>query len=156
MVSRAEERVRAISHRVANRKNTRVFCQIGAHPLFAAVGDTLLNDLIEHANGTNVAKEAKIGFYNREAVIRQDPDVIIIVTMGIAAENERLAWRKFKSIKAVRNGRVFVMDAYRTCSPTPLTFADALAEIAGILHPESGTEVRNDCESVTERLGGRS
>lgn len=156
IVARAEEQVRAISHRVANQRKIKVFCQIGAHPLFAAVGDTLLNDFIERANGVNIAKAAKIGFYNREEVIRQDPDVIIIVTMGMAAENERRAWQRFKSIKAVRNGRVFIMDAYRTCSPTPLTFADALAEIAGLLHPESGIQARSDWGPGKERLAGRS
>lgn len=157
IVARAGEQARRISNRVAKEEKTKVFCQIGAHPLFAAVGDTLLDDFIEQASGTNIAKTAKIGFYNREEVIRQDPDVIIIVTMGIAAESERMAWRRFKSIKAVRNGRVFIMDAYRTCSPTPLTFADALAEIAGLLHPESGIDAKkSDRGASTERLAGKS
>ncbi|HAR96481.1 MAG TPA: ABC transporter substrate-binding protein [Deltaproteobacteria bacterium] len=133
----ADHKVRAISHGVGGQRKTKVFCQIGAQPLFTAVGDTLLNDFIERANGINIARGAKIGFYNREEVIRQNPDVIIIVTMGIAAEREKQAWQRFKSVNAVRNGRVAVMDAYRTCSPTPLTFADALAEFAAILHPES-------------------
>lgn len=137
IVRLAELKTKAISDGVAGRSKTRVFCQIGAQPLFAAIGDTLLNDFIERANGINIARTAKIGFFNREEVIRQSPDVIIIVTMGIAAEREKRAWQRFRSINAVRNGRIFVMDAYRTCSPTPVTFAEALAEFAAALHPES-------------------
>ena len=136
----AELKVKAISDGAAGPKKTKVFCQIGAQPLFTAVGDTLLNDFIEGANGINIARTAKIGFYNREEVIRQNPDVIIIVTMGIAAEREKQVWRRFKSIDAVRNGRIFIMDAYRTCSPTPVTFAETLAEFATVLHPESARQ----------------
>lgn len=136
----AELKVKAISDGVAGPKKTKVFCQIGAQPLFTAVGDTLLNDFIEGANGINIARTVKIGFYNREEVIRQNPDVIIIVTMGIAAEREKQVWRRFKSIDAVRNGRIFIMDAYRTCSPTPVTFAETLAEFATVLHPESARQ----------------
>lgn len=137
-VALAEEKVRAISDGVAKEKKPKVFCQIGAHPLFAAVGNTLLHDFIARAKGMNIAESAKIGFYSREEVVRQNPDVIIIVTMGMAAEKERQVWQRFKGINAVKNGRVFVMDAYRTCSPTPLSFADALAEIAALLHPGTG------------------
>lgn len=137
IIMAADRRVRAISDGVAGQRKTRVICQIGAQPLFVAVGNTLLNDFIERANGINVAKTAKIGFYNREEVIRQNPDVIIIVTMGIAAEQEKQAWQRFKSINAVKNGRIFIMDAYQTCSPTPVTFAKALAKFATLLHPPS-------------------
>jgi iron complex transport system substrate-binding protein len=144
----ADRKVKAISDGVAVRSKARVFCQIGAQPLFAAVGDTLLNDFIERANGINRARTVKIGFYNREEVIRQNPHVIIIVTMGIAAEREKQTWRRFKSIDAVRNGRIFIMDAYRTCSPTPVTFAEALAEFAAILHPEPAGQAR-DCGSAS-------
>lgn len=140
VASLARRKVKGLSDRVANEEKPRVFCQIGAQPLFAAVGDTLLNDFIERANGVNIAKAARIGFYNREEVIRQNPDVIIIVTMGIPGDREKRAWQRFRSINAVRDGRVFILDAYKTCSPTPLTFADALAEIAAILHPESALQ----------------
>lgn len=135
IVAQAEKKVRALTEGLAGQKSPKVFCQIGANPLFAAVGDTLLNDLIKQAKGKNIAESAKIGFYNREEVIRQNPDVIIIVTMGMAAANEKRVWRKFRGISAVRRGKVFVMDAYKTCSPTPVSFADALAEIAAALHP---------------------
>lgn len=141
IVAQASERVRVITDRVAAQGRPKVLCQIGANPLFVAVGDTLLSDMIERAQGENIAQTAKIGFYNREEVIRKNPDVIIIVTMGVAAENERVRWQKFRSINAVRNGRIFVMEAYRTCSPTPLTFADALADIGAALHPAKPGQV---------------
>jgi iron complex transport system substrate-binding protein len=153
IVALAENKVRAVSHRVAGQRRPKVFCQIGANPLFAAVGNTLLNDFIEHAKGVNIAREARVGFYNREEVVRQNPDVIIIVTMGMAAENEKRSWQKFKGVNAVRNGRVFVVDAYRTCSPTPLSFADALAEIAAALHPDANVSDSNDGHVIKQRAG---
>jgi iron complex transport system substrate-binding protein len=139
----ADLKVQAIADGIVGQAKTTVLCQIGTQPLFVAVGNTLLNDFIERAEGINVAKTAKIGFYNREEVVRRNPDVIVIVTMGLAAERERRAWQRFKSISAVRHGRIFIMEAYRTCSPTPLTFAEALAEFAAALHPESAGHLRD-------------
>lgn len=143
IAAEAREKVRTITDRAAGQGRPRVFCQIGANPLFAAVGDTMLNDMIERARGANIARTAKIGFYNREEVIRQNPDVILVVTMGMAAENEKRRWQKFRSINAVKNGRVFVMEAYRTCSPTPLTFAEALSDIADALHSDDAQQRLN-------------
>ena len=94
-----------------------------------------MNDFIELAGGTNIAREAKTGFYSREEVLRQDPDIIIIVLMDAATEVEKKAWQKFQVLKAVRHDRIFIMDPYRICSPTPRTFVDALEEMVKVLHP---------------------
>lgn len=135
LVEEAEKRVKGVADRVRAAKKVRVFCQIGARPLFAAVSGTLLNDLIERAGGTNIASASRIGFYSREEVVRQDPDVILIVTMGVAGGNEKRTWQKLTGMEAVRKGRIHVMDAYSTCSPTPLSFAGALADFAEAMHP---------------------
>ena len=135
-IVRAEgRRVDAIRKRIKGLPRPKVFIQLGAKPLFAATKDSFVNDFIEFAGGTNITREAKTGFLSREEVLRQDPDIIIIVGMDAAAGNEKKEWQKFHSLKAVKNDRIFIMDSYRVCSPTPRTFVDALEEMVKALHP---------------------
>jgi iron complex transport system substrate-binding protein len=135
IVKTAERRVDVIKKRVRGLPRPKVFIQLGAKPLFAATKDSFVNDFIELAGGTNIAREAKTGFYSREEVLRQDPDIIIIVLMGAATGNEKKGWQKFHALRAVRNDKIFIMDPYRICSPTPQTFVDALEEMVKALHP---------------------
>jgi iron complex transport system substrate-binding protein len=130
-----DRRVDAIKQRIKGLSRPKVFVQLGAKPLFAATKDSFVNDFIEFAGGTNIAREAKSGFYSREEVLRQDPDIIIIVGMDAAAGNEKKEWQKFHSLRAVKNDKIFIMDPYRVCSPTPRTFVDALEEMVKALHP---------------------
>jgi iron complex transport system substrate-binding protein len=135
IVRAADHRVNVIKKRVEGLPRPKVFIQLGAKPLFAATKDSFVNDFIELAGGTNIAREAKTGFYSREEVLRQDPDIIVIVGMDAAAGNEKQGWQKFHALRAVRNDKIFVMDPYRICSPTPRTFVDALEEMVKALHP---------------------
>ncbi len=114
----------------------KVFVQIGAKPLFTATKDSFINDFIEFAGGINIAN-TKTGLYSREEVVAQNPDVIIITTMGIVGDNEKKIWKKYKTINAVINNRIYIVDSYKLCSPTPVSFVETLNEIVGILHPRN-------------------
>lgn len=135
IVERARQDVDGIKKRTANLRRKRVFIQIGSKPLFTATRQSFLNDYIELAGGENVADCEKSGIYSREKVVEDNPDVIIITTMGMVGETEKEVWLNYPSITAVRNNDIHVMDSYRICSPTPVIFAETLKEIAEILHP---------------------
>lgn len=136
IINSAENKVAAIKKTVKNLPKPEVFIQIGAKPLFAATGSSFINDFIEFAGGINIAKEAKEGIYSREEVLKKDPEVIIIVTMGIVGEKEKEIWQRYKTLKAVKKDRIHIVDSYTLCSPTPAGFVEALEEMVGILHPE--------------------
>lgn len=142
IVGRVRARVARIRASVAGLPRARVFVEIGSRPLFTATGDSFINDFIEMAGGINVAARAESGLYSREKVLEEDPDLILIVTMGIAGEKEKATWQKFRTLKAVRNGRVYVVDSYKLCSPTPVTFVEFLEELAKLFHPELAGEGR--------------
>jgi len=135
IVAAARGKVDAIRKRIEGLPRPKVFVQLGAKPLFAATKDSFVNDFIEFAGGINIAREAKTGFYSREEVLKENPGVIIIVGMDAAAGNEKKTWEKFHALKAVKDDRIFIMDSYRVCSPTPRTFVDALEEMVRALHP---------------------
>jgi iron complex transport system substrate-binding protein len=114
----------------------KVFVQVGAKPLFTIPGDSLINDFIKFAGGLNIAQNSPSGFYTREEVLRSDPDVIIIVTMGISGEQEKEIWQRYRTLPAVKNNRIYIFDSYRLCSPTPVSFVETLEQIIVLLHPE--------------------
>jgi iron complex transport system substrate-binding protein len=136
IVNSAERKVDGLRKRTMRLKKQRVFVQIGTNPLFTVTKDSFLNDFIEFAGGINAAADAPRGFYSKEQVLKSDPDVILIIAMeGVAAEKEKQSWQKFKTLTAVKNHAVYVMDPYNICSPTPATFPLALEAIIRLLHP---------------------
>lgn len=136
IVEEANKEIGAIKEMIKDQPKPKVFIQIGARPLFTVTKDSFIHDLIELAGGINVASSAKTGLYSRENVIRKDPDVIIIVSMGIIGEKEKKYWEAYKTLKAVKGERIYFIDASKVCSPTPLSFVEALKEIVELLHPE--------------------
>ncbi|MFH1859856.1 MAG: ABC transporter substrate-binding protein [bacterium] len=138
MVRQAKKRVNVIAQKINKELKNKpaVFVQVGAKPLFTVTKDSFVNEFIEFAGGINIAHDAKTGLYSLEEVIQKDPDVIIITTMGIVGEEERKNWERYKTLKAVKNKRIYIVDSYKLCSPTPVSFAETLEEMIGILHPE--------------------
>lgn len=139
IASRAEARVNLINERVKGLPKPKVFVQTGARPLYTANRASFVHDYIVRAGGINIAAGSRGGFdygiYSREDVVKQNADVILIVDMGIVGEREKEIWQKYKSLNAVKNNSIYIIDSHRSCSPTPVSFAEMLEEIADLLHP---------------------
>jgi iron complex transport system substrate-binding protein len=129
IVSQQKERLAKLKASIPTGKNLKMFIQIGAKPLFCAVPNTFVDDFIRFSGGINIASEMRTGNITREYVLKQNPDIIFIVTMGIVAEEERDTWLKYPSLSAGKSNRIYILDADKTCSPTPVLFVDALEEI---------------------------
>ena len=129
IVTQQKERLAKLKASVPAGKNPKIFMQIGARPLFCAVPNTFMDDFISFSGGTNIASEFETGSIAREYVLKQNPDVIFIVTMGVVAQEEKDTWLKYLSLSASKSKKIFVLDADKTCSPTPILFVDALEEI---------------------------
>jgi ABC-type Fe3+-hydroxamate transport system substrate-binding protein len=128
IVMRAKEEIISIRKSIKDLPQKKVFIQVGSKPLFTMTGDNFVNHLIELAGGVNIAKDSKTGLWSREMVVKIDPDVILITTMGVDAEAEIKEWSRFRGLKAVRHRRIYVIDSYKIGSPTPLSFVEALKE----------------------------
>ncbi|NWF99304.1 MAG: ABC transporter substrate-binding protein [Nitrospirae bacterium] len=137
IVYRAKKTVSSLKQKVKELPKPKVLVQVGAKPLWVAPEDSFVNDLIESAGGINIVVDSKTGLYSREEVLKQNPDVIIITTMGIVGKEEKKIWQKYKTISAVRNNRIYIVDSDRFCSPTPVSFVDTLKEMVNILHPHT-------------------
>lgn len=137
IVNSSKKKIEELKKRVPKLdKKPKLFLQIGANPLFTAVPNTFMQDFIEFAGGVNIASEFKIGSITREKVLVSNPDVIFILLMGTLSADEKQSWERYKNLNAVKNNKVFVMDQEKTCSPTPLLFADALEEMIDKIYSE--------------------
>ena len=134
IVDQQKVRLAKLKASIPSGKNPNVFIQIGAKPLFCAVPDTFMDDFIRFSGGKNCAAELKMGSVTREYVLKQNPEVIFIVTMGIVAQEEKDTWLGYQSISASKSKKIFILDADKTCSPTPILFVDALEEMIGLMY----------------------
>lgn len=136
IVLEKEKEIKSLVAKTRDLSHPSVFIQIGAKPLFTVTGKTFINDFIMFAGGENVTADLTgTGIYSREEVLRQNPDIIIISAMGIVGEAEKEKWEELGIISAVKNNRIYVMDPYKLCSPTPVSFVETLKEVINILHP---------------------
>lgn len=129
-----EKRVSEIQQLAKTIKPRKIFFQIGANPIFTVLEDTFMNDFITFCNGTNIAAGLTRGTITRESVLLRNPDVIIIATMGGFGKSEKEVWMNYKSMSAVQNQKVFLIDSETSCSPTPQNFVSALEDVYRFLN----------------------
>lgn len=134
-----ELKVKQIQEKVKGLSRPRVLHLLNFDPLLSAGKGTFIDDVIRIAGGRNLAETA-IGRYPRlsfEEVLAMDPEVILLASMKPAdlLLEQRHWWEKWKSITAVRHGRVYVLDADLIHRPSPRIII-GLAQVARALHPE--------------------
>ena len=134
IVDKQKERMAKVKERIKNKPKPKIFMEIGAKPLFSATPNTFMGDFIQYAGGTNIASDLTIGTISRESVLLRNPDVIVIVTMGIVASEEKTNWTAYKELNATKTGRIFVIDSNKSCSPTPIDFADVVEEMVNNIY----------------------
>jgi len=126
-------RLEDIRRRLAGKARPRVILQIGADPLWVAGRESFWGEAVELAGGEKTI-EGEGGPISRELVVKLDPGVILIVDMGIIGEQEVEKWKALTVIRAVREGRIYVVRSDLYCSPTPLTFVQGVEELWSLLH----------------------
>jgi iron complex transport system substrate-binding protein len=137
IIKKLRSRIATVKNKTKNTHPVKVFCQIGIRPLVTAAGDTFIDQMIYLAGGINIAHEKNVRYplYNVEEVIKQNPDVIIIAKGHADRKDIIKFWQEFKTINAVKNNRIYLIDARKICCPTPLAFVEGLEELASLLHP---------------------
>lgn len=139
IIKKSSENIENIKNKAKKLKNKKIFVEIGINPLFTITNDSYINDFINFNNAINIAFEAKSGIYSREKVLISNPDIIVIIDMGVDTKTEINEWNKYKNLNAFKNNRIKTIDSYLVCSPNPQTFTFALIEFAKIIHPELNT-----------------
>jgi iron complex transport system substrate-binding protein len=119
----------------------RVFLNLHSLGLWTCGKESYLNDLFLKAKSLNIAgRIAKKWLeYKKEQLIKDNPDVIIILAKTeddfVAAQNLFRRQSGLREIRAVKTGRIYFLDENITSRFGPRLY-DALAELARLLHPE--------------------
>jgi len=136
IVQKSQEKIRCLTERLGAKTKQKVFVQLGARPLYAATSESFVNDMVSLAKGINIAANRRNGIYSKEMVLTNNPDVILITSMGMTGEEEKNRWLQFDSLKAAQHKRVHIIDSELFCSPTVVSFADALQQVIQFLYPK--------------------
>lgn len=134
VVASMRAREQAVARAVAGRPARRTYIEFWSEPLMTAGGGTFVSDLITRAGGVNVfADVAGWPQVSEEAVIRRDPEVIVLTARQ---EPRVLARRGWSAVAAVRAGRIGAVDGSLLTRPGP-RIVEGLRALAAIIHPEA-------------------
>lgn len=128
------ERVEKVKKSVAAAKSRpSVFVEIWNEPLMTAGGDTYVHELITIAGGRNIAgKTTGWPMFSAEAVIAENPDLILLTNFNRAEAMGRKAWA---NLSAVKSGNVVEFNPDLLVRACP-RLIDGLEILARLLHPE--------------------
>lgn len=138
IVANIDNEVKNIQEKCKRSIPKSIFIEFGDQPLITLGNNTFSNDYLKFSSGYNIFAEMPMKYpkVNREDVLRKDPDIILIITMGVATEKEKKYWESFGNLKAVKNKRLHIVESNYFCRPTPMSFLRSLKEIAVIINPD--------------------
>jgi iron complex transport system substrate-binding protein len=123
------------------KQEPKVFLSLHGTGLWTCGKESFLNDLVKKARGMNIAGNIPRKWlnYNREHLIHEDPEVIIILSKS---EKEFLKTKKWikneahlEGTKAVDADRIYFLDENLATRQGP-RLIQALEELARLLHPQ--------------------
>ncbi|HMA04204.1 MAG TPA: helical backbone metal receptor, partial [Gemmatimonadaceae bacterium] len=129
-VQRTLARVRAAT---APLDHPTVFWHVWDSPIYTIGAGSFLDELLTIAGGTNIyADRAEPSpQVSLEDIIKRDPQIVLAGVAGRSAMTTSPLW---KGVRAVREGRVFVVDTNLVGRPS-VRAGEAAVSIARLLHP---------------------
>jgi iron complex transport system substrate-binding protein len=116
----------------------KVFIQIGDIPIVTVGKGSFADDLIRLAGGENIAGKEKEVYprLGMEEILKRSPEVIVISSMNPTGDYQKILkeWTRWKTIPAVKNGRIHLIDSDLLDRPSPRVI-EGLEELASVLHP---------------------
>ena len=107
-----EKVIAGLAEKYRNAKKIRLFYQVWSRPLVTVNGQQLISQVFDLCGGENVfaALPALAPVISTEALLLENPDVII----GSAGQQEKRQWlkqwRNWPSMKAVKNDNLFLVE----------------------------------------------
>ncbi len=136
MKSEEKKILKSVS-RIPINKRKKVYVEIWNNPEMSVGKNTFIDSLIKEAGGINITESAKGNWpvMNNEAIIKANPDVIILLYKGNVNEvKSRPGWN---TISAVKNNRIFIENPDIFERPGP-RIIEALKILFDILYGHTG------------------
>lgn len=130
LLNNLQLRIIELDENVKNKPKVKTFVQISKEPLFTIGKDSFLTEMIEHAGGISVTKTVETAYpkLSKETALALNPDAIILSE----SEDNKEPNDVFKNSNAIKNGKVFKINADLLSRPGP-RIIDALEQIANDL-----------------------
>ena len=114
-----------------------LFFEVRYPNLLGAGQGSIVSDVIRHAGGINcIEGKKKLIRINMEALIEKDPEFYIIQQGPMNQNPSKPSSRPhFHILRAVRNGRIMIVDEQTYSRPGPRS-VQAVEELAAFLHPD--------------------
>ena len=127
LLNNLQVRIMEIDEDVRDKAKVKTFVQISKEPLFTIGKDSFLTEIIERAGGTSVTKTVETAYpkLSKETALALNPDAIVLSD----SEDNREPNEVFKNSNAVKNGKIFKINADILSRPSP-RLIDALEQIA--------------------------
>jgi iron complex transport system substrate-binding protein len=147
--SEIQGRLSAIEAAVAGAGRPRVVVVVGhqagegpVRSVWAAGPDTFYDGVVHRAGGVNVVNRgvARYPELSREGLASLDPDVVLDVIAGLEErdldpDDLRRQWMRLIEMRAVREGRVSILEGDHMVVPGP-RLPEMIEAVARALHPE--------------------
>ena len=151
--SEMEWRLEEIAAQVAGLSRPRTVVVVGhdigggtVRSVWAAGPDTFYDDVLDSAGGVNAIDSGLVRYpeLSREGLAALDPDVVLDVVAGVderGAEFGQIlaAWEGLRELRAVREGRVHVLEGNVMVVPGP-RLPEMVGRVARALHPKLAWE----------------
>ncbi len=137
LVGSLKARLEAVKKRLGGAaQRPKLFFEVRYPDVLSAGSNSMVNDIIEHAGGSNcVSVKKKLVRMNIEALIACDPDFYVVQQGPMNRNPVPPADRPhFDTLRAVRNGRVMTVDEQVFSRPGPRS-VEAVEQLAAFLHP---------------------
>lgn len=135
---RRVERMKMMASKVPWERRPKVMIELWDNPLIVFGRDSIGNEVIELAGGRNIIEKGRIPYpqISLEFVLENQPDVIVLAHMTkvrnpLEEVKRRANWER---LKAVREGRVFAIDADIIDRPGP-RLIQAIETLHRLLYP---------------------
>ena len=124
----------ALTTRYAQRPPVRVFYQIWDQPLLTLNGSNIVSDAIRVCGGQNIfaALPVSAPAVSIEAVLQQDPEVILGTGEHSPADGGVNMWKRYGVLTAVRRHNLMTIDGNLINRPGPRMIAGAAALCAAL------------------------
>lgn len=122
LVQKLRTRANGIMAKAKQAPRMSALLFVSLQPIIVAGKGTFLAELVAHAGGKNLAISATSRYptYSREAVLKDDPDVLIFLSDVLNDNTEPLRlYPEWSNLKAFRRGAVFRVNADVVSRPGP-------------------------------------
>jgi iron complex transport system substrate-binding protein len=133
-----EARLATLAHTYEGGRHPSVLLQVWNHPIYTVGGTHLISDALRLCGARNVFGDLRdLGpAVDVEAVVARNPDIIIAAAPPGAGPEWLADWRRFSTLRAVRNGNLITFDDQRLTrlGPSVIDATEGLCKVLATAH----------------------